>query len=361
MTTKDIIQEKFITQIVSDFKGINLISVRVGKCRVYLQSIQKHSENWIENPKILILYPNIDVKSSWRKECDIINYHPDITYCTYLSIDKVLDNNWDYIICDEAHLCGEEVQLPKLGELIRRHANTIVASGTYSNSTLESIKEHTGMSLTINYPTDKAIEDGIISDFNIIIYKFSLDSTTIKEFGKVKKWKSTELKECNRLSYKVANSFGKEKMFHALNRMRFINSCSSLIAAVHTWILNNRNTRFILFTGDENVGKNYRIPMYNSKSTDDSVLKAFQNEEINQICLIKKGKQGVTYPMLQHILITNIDSNGENLEQAIGRGLLNDTEDTTIHIFVSNQEFQLKWLNSALENIKPERITWKTI
>jgi superfamily II DNA or RNA helicase len=184
MNIKDKKQEEFINQIVADFQGIHLISVRVGKCRIYLKSIQKHSENWIKNLKILILYPNVDVKTSWEKECDIINYHPDITYSTYLSIDKVMDNNWDYIICDEAHLCGEENQLPKLGELVRRHANTIIASGTYNNKTLEALIEHSGMNLTINYPTEKAIKDGIVSDFNVIIYQYNLNATDKVWFGK---------------------------------------------------------------------------------------------------------------------------------------------------------------------------------
>ena len=361
MNVREEIQEKFINQTVSNFSGIHLISVRVGKTRIYLKSIQKHSENYIKDPKILILYPNIDIKKSWEDECVKLDYFPNITYCTYLSIDKALDENWDYIVCDEAHLCGEENQLPKLGELIKRHSNTIIASGTYNDKTLEIIKQYSGMDLTINYPTEKAIEDGIVSDFKVIIYQYNLNATDKVWFGKTKKWQSTELKECNRLSNKVNTTKGKEQMFHALNRMRFINSCSSLISAVHNWMLNNNKKRFLLFTADENVGKNYRIPMWNSKSKDNTILEAFQNQEINQLCLIKKGKQGVTYPNLSHILITAIDSNSENIEQAIGRGLLTDTEDCTIHIFVSSEQFQLKWLNSALSNVKKEKIIWKTI
>jgi hypothetical protein len=131
--------------------------------------------------------------------------------------------------------------------------------------------------------------------------------------------------------------------------------------SVQGWIENNKEKRFILFTGSENVGKRYNLPMWNSKSKDDVVLQQFQNQDINQLCLIKKGKQGTTYPMLQHILITNIDSNGENLEQAIGRSLLNDTEDATIHIFVSSEQFQLKWLDSALKNVNPNKIKYINI
>lgn len=358
MNKKDEIQEKLINELNSNFSQIMLASVRVGKCRIILKTIQKHSKNYIENPKILVLYPNIDIKISWQKECDIINYHPDITYCTFISIDKVRDENWDYIICDEGHLIPEENILPKIAELIKRHANTLIASGTYSNQTLDNLEEFTGLKKRINYSTEQAIKDGIVCDYIIYIHQYKLDGITKRVFGKVKKWESTELKECNRLSNKVNTTLGQERFFHALNRMRFINSCNSLINCVNKWIESHKKHRFILFTGDENVGKNYNLPMYNSKSKDNSVLLDFQQEKINQLCLIRKGSSGITYPNLSTILLTAINSNGENLMQQIGRGILDDTEDCSIHIFVSNEQFQQKWLNSALENIPTERIKY---
>jgi superfamily II DNA or RNA helicase len=364
MTKKNEIQDNIISEIIrNNFKGIVLSSVRSGKTRILLKSIQKHSEGYVENPKILVLYPNIDIKSSWETECNLINYHPDITYCTFISIDKVKDLIFDYVCIDEAHLLAEETQLLIAAYINKKHKHCIFASGTYNYNTLETIQFHTQLNLIVNYSTEKAIKDGIVSDFNIIIYKYNLDNTIKKEFGKVKKWQSTDQKECNRLSNKVNNTSGKEKMFAALNRMHFINNCDSLVNSVNKWIINNPKLRFILFTGSENVGKKYNIPMWNSKSKDDSVLKAFQNQQINRLCLIKKGKQGITYPMLQHILITNIDSNGENLLQSIGRSLLLDSENkiATAYIFISDQEFQKKWLLKAIEGIDESRITWKII
>lgn len=356
---KDEVQEEIINTIIkNNFKGIVLASVRSGKTRQLLSSIKKHSENYIENPKVLVLYPNIDIKTSWEKECDLINYHPDITYCTFVSVEKVKDLIFDYVCVDESHLLAEETQLKIVAYINKRHKHCILASGTYSDKTLEAIQYNTGLNLIVNYSTEQAIKDEIVSDFNIKIHTYKLDGINKKWFGKVKKWQSTEVKECIRLTNRVNTTNGQEKFFHALNRMRFINSCDSLVNCVNNWIKNNSNERFLLFTGDENIGKRYNLPMWNSKSKDDSVLQDFQNQKINQLCLIKKGKQGITYPMLQHVLITNIDSNGENLEQAIGRSLLNDTEDSTIHIFVSNQDFQLKWLNSALQNINKDKITY---
>jgi superfamily II DNA or RNA helicase len=156
----------------------------------------------------------------------------------------------------------------------------------------------------------------------------------------------------------VEFSSGKERMYHSLARMRFINTNYSLTQKVKNWIVKNSNERFILFVSDEKTGKRYGIPMFNSKSKDCSNLENFKNGKIDRLCLIKKASAGVTFPKLQTILITAINSNGETLEQMIGRSLLTDTEKSNIHIFVSNQQFQLKWLEKALSNIDPSHIKW---
>jgi len=352
------VRENIVNKLVDQFSQIMLGSVRLGKCRCILLAIKKLSINYSRPVRVLIMYPNIDIKNSWVKECDIIDYHPDITYSTYISVDKVLNENWDFIVMDEAHTIPVENILPKVAQLIKRHSNTLLASGTYSSETMNILKEYTGLSHIINYTTEEAIKDGIVANFSIVVHKYKLDDSIKLEFGKVKKWRSTELKECNRLSYKVDTSFGKEKMFHALNRMRFINSCASLVGCVNYWISQNQNERFLLFSGDENVAKRFNLPMFNSKSKDDALLQDFQKGVINKLCLIRKGAVGISYPNLRTILITAINSNGENLEQICGRALLTDTEDAVIHIFVSNQEFQLKWLKSALENINPDKIKY---
>ena len=359
MRNKDEIQQEIIDKIVKNqLKGVVLSSVRSGKTRILLRSIQYFKDS---NTKVLVLYPNIDILQSWKNEMDLINYYPNITFSTFISIDKVKDEKWDIIIADEGHLIPEENILPKFAEMCKKCRRVIIASGTYSSKTLETLKESTGLDLIVEYSTEQAIKDGIVSDYSVVIHQFNLDNITPVQYGKAKKWTSTELKECNRLSRKVDTSYGKEKMFHALNRMRFINSCPSLIKSVNNWIEKNKEKRFLLFTGDENVGKNYNLPMFNSKSEDDKLLKDFQKGKINQLCLIKKGSSGVTYPNLDTVLVTAINSNGENLFQALGRSLLDDTEHSYIHIFVSTQQFQQKWLNSSLEGIPKEKIQWINI
>ena len=355
--TKTEIQEGIINTIIeNNCRGIILSSVRSGKTRILLNCIKKHSKR--KDIKVLLLYPNIDIKNSWENECDLIEYYPDITYCTFASISKIEQSGWDYVIFDEAHLLGEENQMPIAGDIAKNNKHVMFASGTYSRETLDGIKYWTKMNIIVNYTTEEAIKDGIVSDFSIFIHEYKLDDSNYIQFGKTKKWNSTEKKECNRLGNRILKTNGQQKMFAALERMRFINSTNSLFNAVNNWIKTNPDERFILFSSSEKTGEKYKLPMFNSKSKDDSILKDFQQGWIDQLCLIKKASAGVTFPNLSNILITAINSNGENLEQMIGRSLLDDTEHSNIHIFVSTETFQQNWLKKSLESINKNKIKY---
>jgi len=164
------------------------------------------------------------------------------------------------------------------------------------------------------------------------------------------------------MSKKVDELSGTGKMMAALFRMKMINSCQSLVRNVQKWIKDNPDKRFILFTGDEKVGMNYNIPMFNSKSKNNDVLKDFQEYRSNRLCLIKKGGAGVTYEGLDTILITDINSNSETLEQRCGRSLLfEEDKESIIHIFCSTEDFQMRWLESSLKSINPDRINYNYI
>jgi len=363
--TKTEIQEGIINTIIeNECRGIILSSVRSGKTRILLTSICKqivklYGNISFKDKSILVLYPNIDIKNSWEKECEILGLDLNITYCTFASIGKIEQSGWDFVIFDEAHLLGEENQMPIAGEIAESNNHVLFASGTYNSDTLADLMMYTRMDLIVNYGTDEAIKDGIVSDYTIYVHKFQLDNIKKVEYGKVKKWTSTEQKECNRLSNRILMSSGQQKMFASLERMRFINSCQSLIDTVNKWVAKNEDKRFILFSSDEKTGLRYNLPMFNSKSKDDTVLKEFQQGEINQLCLLKKASAGVTFPNLENIVITAINSNGENLEQMIGRSLLKDCDNSSnIHIFVSSETFQLKWLSNSLQNIDKSKIVY---
>lgn len=343
------------------FRGIVLASVRSGKTRVLLTAIREMSYNDL-NTNILVGYPNIDIKKSFIDECDKLDYYPNIYYSTYKSLHKVQDNKYDFVVLDEAHTIPPDNILPIVSKIVKNNDKVILASGTYSEDTLLNLKFSTGLQQIVDYSTDDAINDGIVNNFKVEVHLFKLDNTKSVQFGGIKKWYSTDYKECQRMSKRVDESFGKDKMMAALFRMKMINSCQSLIRNVQQWIKDNPDKRFILFTGDEKVGMNYNIPMFNSKSKNNDVLKDFQEYRSNSLCLIKKGGTGVTYEGLDTILITDINSNSETLEQRCGRSLLfEEGKESTVHIFCSTEDFQMNWLNKSLESINPNRINYNYI
>jgi superfamily II DNA or RNA helicase len=360
--TKNEIQRIIIDKIKNAlFRGIVLGSVRLGKTRVLLTAIRELSNNDL-NTTILVSTPQVDIMHSWKDECEKLDYYPIIEYCNFKSLHKVQDNKYDYVVFDEAHSIPPDNTLPIVSKIVKNNDKVILASGTYSEDTLLNLKFSTGLQQIVNYSTDNAIKDGIVNDFRVEVHLFKLDNIKSVQFGGLKKWYSTDYKECQRMTKKVDNSFGKDKMVAALFRMKMINSCQSLVRNVKKWIENNPDKRFILFTADEKVGMNYNIPMFNSKSKNNDVLKDFQEYHSNSLCLIKKGGTGVTYEGLDTILITDINSNSETLEQRCGRSLLfEEDKESIIHIFCSTEDFQMRWLESSLKSINPDRISYKYI
>ena len=104
-----------------------------------------------------------------KLRCNV--FHPETTTAIDCKVIKV-NKMGAYVVFDEAHLIPKDIVLPKLGEFVKRHKNVILASGTYSNETLQALKDYTGLDLTINYPTEQAIKDGIVCDFKIIIHQY---------------------------------------------------------------------------------------------------------------------------------------------------------------------------------------------
>ena len=86
---KDQIQRIIIDKIKKAlFRGIVLASVRSGKTRQLLTAIREMSDNDL-NTNILVSYPNTDIKNSWIDECKKLDYHPNITYSTFKSLNRL--------------------------------------------------------------------------------------------------------------------------------------------------------------------------------------------------------------------------------------------------------------------------------
>lgn len=357
MSQQDILQEEISNYYVNNgSKDCYNISVRVGKTRLSILIMQK-----LKVRKVLILYPFDTIRQSWEDEFVKMDWRPEeVVYSTYLSIAKHI-GKYDIIFADEIQKMSEH-KMGILNDLLLINKRFLGLSGTYSEETKEQLYELCGLTVNYEYTTEQAIKDGIVADYEVIIKQFKLDDS--KQYLKVLKTKSymtTERGELKAINRRIINTSGEMQKFARINRMQWINKCNSLKKKTLELINELKYERFLLFAGDTKFLDDLGIPTYHNKNSKDDNLELFKRQKINHLGLCQLANQGTTFPNLSHIIITNINSNSENLFQKLARSLLLDgAERSKIYIICSEEDFQIKWLMKALSNVPKNKIIWKT-
>lgn len=355
MYIREKLQEEYSEKYINgQRKGIYLISVRFGKTRLGIKIMQK-----LEAKRVLICYPNVDIKNSWENEFEKMEWKPDVIYSTYLSLKNNIDE-YDLVILDEIHLASENQRI-YIKEISNINENILGLTGTLADSTKVDLFLDCELKVIEEYLTDDGIGDEIIADYkiNIVRYKMDDDKKYLKKTKK-KQWMTTDKKQLGYITRRINGLLysGGDVKFLALTRMRFINNNKSLQRETLKLIKKLENQRLILFGGTQEFIDSLEIPTYHSKSKQNN-LELFQKGTINKLGLCKLANQGVTFDGLTDVVITNIDSNSENLLQKLGRSLVKEGDKiSNIWIIVSDEEFQLKWLSKALTGVNNDKIKW---
>lgn len=362
MNKRDEIQKLAVQEYLSGKKKTLFnLSVRMGKCRVGVMIMQE-----LDAKKVLILYPNVKIKESWENEFDKMNYHPgSVHYSTYRSMENA-DDIYDVIIGDEVQLMSVS-NLISLDFLLKKNERFLGLSGTYSKKTKQDLWDYCQLRISHEYTTEEATEDGVVSNYNVIIKQFSL-SNILGEWKKKKdgtkyflteKTKSKQL--TNALEYAKIRGADAIKL-SAFNRMRWINKCPSLKHNILLLLSQLKDKRILVFGGETSFIDELGIKTHHSKNEKENNLDKFINKEINQLALVNIGATGITFEELDTIIITNINSNCENLFQKLARSLLYEKGKTsTIYILCSTEDYQQKWLNKGISEIPKERIKYEKL
>ncbi len=196
MTLRDKRQKEFADVWLNHGKfGILNLCPRFGKIRTTISILNRMKSNC----NILIAYPDNKIKQSWIEEFEEMSYvNNNITYTTHRSLHKQSGTEFDIVVIDEIHLLSE-AQIGVCVDLFSQNDNILGLTGTLSKWTKRTLKEELGISVIANYPINKAIDEGVIADYQINVIKVPLDNTTFNEYGK-KKIKKTELQQFKYLS-----------------------------------------------------------------------------------------------------------------------------------------------------------------
>jgi superfamily II DNA or RNA helicase len=357
MTIRDKRQKEFADVWMNHGKfGILNLCPRFGKIYTSINILED-----LKPESILIAYPDNKIKESWQSDFEDRGYDDsNVTYSTHLSLKKLVDNEYDIIIIDEIHLLSE-AQIEACQDLFSNNACILGLTGTLSSWTERTLEEELDLHVIATYPIEKAIEEGVIVDYEIHVIRVPLDNVTLQDYKGKKK---TEKKQFDALTWvvnKLQNS-GSDTMFMRLARMRLIQSSLAKVKATKALLEKHADERVLVFCGVTKIADSLGIPSYHSKSTEKQLFEDFAEGKGNHLAVVKIGNTGVTYKPLDKVIINYFDSNAENLAQKINRCMAMEynTPDKKAHIYIvsTTEPTELKWLSKALEFFDETKIKY---
>ena len=357
MTIRDKRQREFADVWLKNWMhGILNLCPRFGKIRTSILALEK-----LKPKSILIAYPDNKIKESWQSDFVDLGFDDSIvTYTTHLSLKKYSDKKYDVVIIDEIHLLSE-AQIEVCKDLFDINKKILGLTGTLASDTERTLEEELDIHVIATYPIEKAIEEGVIVDYEIHVIRVPLDNKVMQDYkGKMK----TEKKHYDGISWvinKMQNSGG-DTMFMRLARMRVIQSSLAKSMATKRLLAAHKDERVLVFCGTTAVADNLGIPSYHNKSKEKQIFEDFAEGAGNHLAVVKIGNTGVTYKPLDRVIINYFDSNAENLAQKINRCMAMEynTPDKKAHIYIisSDESVELKWLSKALEFFDKNKIKY---
>jgi superfamily II DNA or RNA helicase len=354
MSIRDLRQKEFANVWLKEKHGILNLCPRFGKIRTSILVLEK-----LRPKSVLIAYPDNKIKESWQSDFDDLGYDDsNVTYTTHLSLKKLVDNEYDIVIIDEIHLLSE-AQIEACQDLFSNNACILGLTGTLASDTERTLEEELDIHVVAHYPIEKAIEEGVIVDYEIHVIRVPLDNVVFNDYkGKLK----TEKKHYDGISWvinKLQNS-GSDTMFMRLARMRLIQSSLAKTNATKRLLAAHKNERVLVFCGTTAVADNLGIPSYHNKSKEKSIFEDFAEGEGNHLAVVKIGNTGVTFSKLNRVIINSFDSNPENLTQRIFRCMAMDYDNLEkkayIYIVTTTEPIELTWLSRALDLFDKDKI-----
>lgn len=356
LTLRDKRQQEFADIWLNNgMTGILNLCPRFGKIYTTI-NILEQLDNDIN---ILIAYPDLKIKAAWEEDFKARKYkNPNITYTTHLSLKKHTETHFDLIVLDEIHLLSE-AQMEAVNELHCDHM--LGLTGTLSSWTEQTLADELKLPVVATYSIEQAIEEGVITDYEINVISVPLDNKVDNNYKG--KWK-TEKKQFDAYGWVIDQMERQRKstMFLRLARMRIIQGSLAKLNKTKEILAKHKDERILVFCGVTKIADALGIPVYHSKAGDKQVFDDFASGKGSHLAVVKIGNTGVTYKPLNRVIINYFDSNAENLAQKINRCMAMEysTPDKKAHIYIicSTEDVEKKWLKKALEFFDNQKIKY---
>lgn len=358
-TLRDKRQEEFANMWLNgDRFGILYLCPRFGKIYTTINILEKLDDDI----SILIAYPDVSIKKSWQEDFKKRKFNDcNVTYTTHLSLKKHSDKKYGLIIIDEVHLLST-AQIIECQELFKENKQVVCLTGTLSKWTAKLLKNSLGLNVIAKYSISQAIDEGVISDYQITVVKVALDNKLLNKYGINMRTEANQFKRYTYVIEKLGEE-GSNTKFLRLARMRILQNSLAKLNKTKQLIQKFKNERVLVFCGTTKIADSLGIPSHHSKSKNKQEFIDFAEGRGNHMAVVKIGNTGITYKPLNRVIVNYFDSNGENLAQKINRCMAfeydNPDKKAQIYIISSDTTVEGKWLQKALEFFDKTKIRYE--
>lgn len=357
--TKDVVREEALAAIGDKNNAGVAISMGVGKTLIGLTHANNHYSDVL---RFLVVGPKLTVYDTWKEEAakyNMAHLIPHMNFTTYLSLTDQ-DYDYDIIYLDECHslLYSHDEWLSKFKGKI------IGLTGTWPlfSKSEKGVMVNKYCPKVYSYTTDKAVDDNILNDYEIIVHRLNLSKikTLQQKTKKGGTWWTSEHDSYEYWCERIEDAKpGKELQIMRVMRMKALMGFPSKEALAKK-LLNQSTQKCILFANTQDQADRLCSNSYHSKNKkSDENLAAFKRGDINKLSCVLQLSEGVNIPNLKEGIIMHAYGNERKSAQRIGRLLrLNPDDKATIHVLCYKGTVDEDWVADALRGFDSTKVTW---
>lgn len=348
--------------------GLICMATGVGKSKTAIDAI-KSLVAFKPDAKVLIVVPTTKLRDvTWMDEFKEWGaeeiWNANVTKICYASMHKINGEVYDFIVLDEVHNLTE-----KSAEFFTFNtvSSCMALTATPPENTLKQLLlSKLKIELVYQITLDDAVELGVVAPYEITVIQTELDAVrrNVEAGRKDKRFFTTEFKNYEYYA-SIENSEDPNVRMKAtkhfyINRMRFIYNLNSKLEAAQ-WLLQNIipfNRRTLIFCGSIKHAEKLCLHSYHSKSGTEGYDK-FIAMEIDRMSCVEALNEGHNIPEVDIAFIDQLNSNGLDLIQRIGRIIRFRVGHVgRIIILCVKGTVDEKWVRRAVDNLDKTKIRW---
>lgn len=343
------------------------ISMGVGKTLIGLQYLSKLWDQSVDGFKALVVAPKVSIFESWKNDAEKFGIPEyileNVTFSTYLSMTKTNPAEYDVLVLDECHslLYTHELWLNAFSGRI------LGLTGTPPKMQNSEKGQMVARFCPIKYTyiVKDAVDDQILNDYKIIVHMLPLgtarDVAVPKKTGGV--FYTSEFNQYEYWSQRVDDALTpKQKQIASIMRMRMMMGFPSKERYTRG-LMRETSDKCIVFANTIEQARKICNVTYDSQNPDsEDNLQLFSQGVVKQLGCVLQLSEGISIPDLKEGIIMHAYGNERKSAQRIGRLLrLNPTETATAHILCYAGTVDERWVQSALADFDPEKITYQNL